>query len=165
MREKLSCLRMRSAVQRNKRQGVDTGLIYTCITLKTGVVNCTMMQTGPPMQTPTNEVVRRQVEEILSSPGFVRNERLSAFLRFVVEEELAGRGDLVKESVVGVEVFGRQPDYDVRQDSVVRTEAGKLRDRLAKYYVAKGAAQAWILDLPKGGYRPAFRPGEKTVEI
>jgi TolB-like protein len=156
---------MRSAVQRNKRQGVDEGLIYTCITLKTGAVNCTMRQTDPRMQTPTNEVVRRQIDEILSSPGFVRNERLSAFLRFVVEEELAGRGDLVKESVVGVEVFGRQPDYDVRQDSVVRTEAGKLRDRLAKYYAARRTSQTWIVELPKGGYRPSFRPTEKAVEI
>ena len=117
------------------------------------------------MQTPTNEVVRRQVDEIVSSPGFARNERLSAFLRFVVEEELAGRGDLVKESIVGVEVFGRAPDYDVRQDSVVRTEAGKLRDRLAKYYAVQGAAHAWIVELPKGGYRPFFRPGEKAIKI
>jgi hypothetical protein len=113
------------------------------------------------MQSPTKEVARREIEEILSSPGFVRNERLSAFLRFVVEEELAGRGDLLKESIVGAEVFGRQPDYDVRQDSVVRTEAAKLRDRLAKYYAAEGAAQAWIVDLPKGGYRPSFRPGRR----
>jgi hypothetical protein len=86
----------------------------------------------------------------------MRNERLSGFLRFVVEQELSGRGDELKESVIGVEYFGRPADYDVRQDSVVRNEAGKLRSRLAEYYVAEGAGDEWIIDLPKGGYKPAF---------
>src|SRR5258705_6320580 len=108
------------------------------------------------------EFVHTQLEKILSSAGFARNDRLSGFLRFVVEQELFGRGDELKESVIGVEYFGRQPDYDVRQDSVVRNEAGKLRSRLAEYYVAAGAEDAVIIDLPKGGYKPAFRQIEKT---
>ena len=103
------------------------------------------------------ELVRTQLEKILSSAGFVRNNRLSGFLRFVVDQELFGRGDELKESVIGVEFFGRQPDYDVRQDSVVRNEAGKLRSRLTEYYVAEGAGDGLIIDLPKGGYKPAFR--------
>ena len=111
-----------------------------------------------------SEVVRCQLEKILSSSGFARSERLSAFLRFVIEQELSGRGDQIKESIVGVEVFGRRPDYDVRQDSVVRTEAGKLRARLAKYYAAEGAADPLVIELPKGGYAPAFRQQEKAVE-
>ena len=95
--------------------------------------------------------------------GFARNDRLSGFLRFVVEQELSGRGDELKESVIGVEFFGRPADYDVRQDSVVRNEAGKLRARLAEYYVAEGAADELIIDLPKGGYKPAFRQIEKAT--
>ncbi len=97
------------------------------------------------------------MEKILSSAGFARNDRLSGFLRFVVEQELSGRGDDLKESVIGVEYFGRQPNYDVRQDSVVRNEAGRLRARLAEYYVAEGAADGLIIDLPKGGYKPGCR--------
>jgi TolB-like protein/Flp pilus assembly protein TadD len=62
-----------------------------------------------------------------------------------------------------VEFFGRPADYDVRQDSVVRTEAAKLRSRLAGYYVAEGAADELIIDLPKGGYKPAFRQVEETT--
>jgi len=92
----------------------------------------------PSPKTVNQEFVRTQLEKILSSSGFARNDRLSGFLRFVVEQELFGRGDELKESVIGVEYFGRQPDYDVRQDSVVRTEAAKLRSRLAEYYVAEG---------------------------
>ena len=102
------------------------------------------------------------MEKILSSRGFARNDRLSGFLRFVVEQELSGRADELKESTIGVEFLGRRPDYDVRQDSVVRTEAGKLRSRLAEYYVAEGAADELIIDLPKGGYKPAFRRIEKA---
>src|ERR1051325_5380844 len=109
------------------------------------------------------ELVRTQLEKILSSAGFARSDRLTGFLRFVVEQELLGRGDALKESVIGVEYFGRPADYDVRQDSVVRNEAGKLRARLAEYYVAEGAADELIVDLPKGAYKPAFRHIEKAT--
>jgi TolB-like protein/Tfp pilus assembly protein PilF len=111
----------------------------------------------PSQRTSSPEPVRTQLRKVLSSRGFARNDRLSGFLRFVVEQELSGRGDELKESIIGVEYFGRRPDYDVRQDSVVRNEAGKLRARLAEYYVDEGAADGLIIELPKGGYKPAFR--------
>ena len=116
----------------------------------------------PPQKTCSPELVRIQMAKILSSRGFARNDRLSGFLRFVVEQELSGRADELKESTIGVELLGRRPDYDVRQDSVVRNEAGKLRARLAEYYVAEGAADELIIELPKGGYKPAFRQIEKA---
>src|SRR5438093_11981951 len=116
----------------------------------------------PLQHTSSPEFVRSQVEKIVSSSGFARNDRLSGFLRFVVEQELSGRGDELKESIIGVEFLGRRPDYDVRQDSVVRNEAGKLRSRLAEYYVAEGAADGLVIELPKGGYKPAFRHIEKA---
>jgi TolB-like protein len=109
------------------------------------------------------EPVRAELEKVLSSRGVARNDRLSGFLRFVVEQELSGRGDELKESIIGVEYFGRPSDYDVRQDSVVRNEAGKLRARLAEYYVAEGAGDGLIIELPKGGYKPRFRHIEKTT--
>ena len=85
------------------------------------------------------------------------NGRTSKFLRFVVEQELSGLGGQVKESVVSVEAFGRPPNYDVLRDSVVRTEAAKLRDRLAAFYTSDDARETWCIELPKGGYRPVFR--------
>ena len=117
----------------------------------------------PTKTTSSPEPVRTQLNKVLSSRGFARNERLSGFLRYVVEQELSGRGDELKESIIGVEFFGRRPDYDVRQDSVVRNEAGKLRARLAEYYVAEGTADRVIIDLPKGGYKPAFRHIEQAA--
>src|SRR5438270_12174229 len=117
----------------------------------------------PSPKTLNPELVRTQMEKILSSRGFARNDRLSGFLRFVVEQELSGRADELKESTIGVEFLGRRPDYDVRQDSVVRNEAGKLRARLAEYYVAEGAADELLIELPKGGYKPVFRKIEKAT--
>jgi adenylate cyclase len=104
-----------------------------------------------------NEVARRQLERVLVSPGFMRNERLSQFLRFVVEQHLEGRDQELKESVIAVEVFGRAPGFDSKKDPVVRTEAARLRARLHEYYLAEGKDDALIIELPKGGYVPAFR--------
>ncbi len=103
------------------------------------------------------EVVRKHLERVLASPGFARNERLSRFLRVIVERHLEGRDSELKESVIGIEVFGRQPGFDAKQDSTVRTEAGRLRARLAEYYAGDGIGDRVIIELPKGGYIPAFR--------
>jgi hypothetical protein len=72
------------------------------------------------------QAVLRQLERALASSSFARSERLSRFLRFVVERHLEGHDGDLKESVIGMEVFGN-PDYDPKQDSTVRTEAGRLR--------------------------------------
>ena len=82
---------------------------------------------------------------------------MSRFLRFLADRHLEGYDQQLKESVLAVEVFGRKPDHDPSQDSIVRTEAGRLRARLAEYYVGEGKADAIVIDLPKGGYIPAFR--------
>src|SRR5580704_12702847 len=82
---------------------------------------------------------RRQLERVLASPGFLRNERMSRFLRFLAEQYLEGNDNRLKESVIAVDVFGRKPGHDPAQDSIVRTEAGRLRARLAEYYVGEGS--------------------------
>jgi len=104
------------------------------------------------------EAVRRQLDRILESSGFARNERLSRFLRFVVEGHLERRDQELKESVLAVRIFGRPPGYDSKRDAVVRTEAGRLRARLSEYYLGEGRDDRLIIELPKGGYVPVFRP-------
>src|SRR5579862_4779917 len=114
----------------------------------------------PSIQAEAQEGIRRELERVLASPGFARNQRMSRFLRFVVEHHLDGRDSELKESVIAVEVFGRRPDFDSRQDPVVRTEAARLRSRLSEYYVAEGKTDPHVIELPKGGYIPRFRePG------
>ncbi len=101
-----------------------------------------------------------QLERILASPGFAQNERLSRFLRFVVERRMEGREVEIKESVIGIEVFGRRPDYNTKRDAIVRTEASRLRARLAEYYANGGNRDAVIIELPKGGYVPLIRQAD-----
>ena len=106
------------------------------------------------------EGARRQLARVLASPGFLRNERMSRFLRFLAERHLEGSYNQLKESVIAVEVFGRKPDHDPSQDSIVRTEASRLRARLAEYYVGAGKDDGIVIELPKGGYIPVFRGRE-----
>ena len=103
------------------------------------------------------DAVRREMGTVLASRGFLRNARMSRFLRFLIERHLEGCGNQLKESVIAVEVFGRKPDHDPTQDSIVRTEASRLRGRLAEYYVGEGKDDGLVIELPKGGYTPAFR--------
>lgn len=116
---------------------------------------------GPENVPLTDARIRAQLERMLAAPVFSGSERPARFLRFVVEEALQGRGDRLKESVIGVEVFGRKPDYDPRIDAVVRIEASKLRAKIKEYYEAD--PETVRIDLPKGGYVPAFSLAEAGV--
>src|ERR1700722_6855703 len=107
--------------------------------------------------------VRRQLEGILVSSGFAKKDRLSRFLRFVVERKLAGRAHELKETVIGFEVFERPANYNPKQDAIVRTEAGRLRARLAEYYSGEGKSDALVIELPKGGYVPVFRKADPAM--
>jgi Tol biopolymer transport system component len=111
-----------------------------------------------------NVEVTEELDRILASPGFTDADRLQRFLRFVVEETLAGRGGALKESVIGVEVFGRAADYDPKVDPVVRVQARRLRVKLDEYYAAAGAGSIRI-GLPKGGYAAEFVPVAAEVVV
>src|SRR5262245_45137062 len=119
------------------------------------------------------DAVRRELEDILKSAGFARNERLSCFLQFVIERHLEGRDHELKESVIGTEVFGRKADYRTKIDHIGRTEARRLRERLRKYYEGSGTRHGVRIDLPKGGYvpeicsagNPPVKPASRQEEI
>src|SRR6266404_1865088 len=95
------------------------------------------------------EAARKQLDRVLASPRFARNERMSRFLRFVVDRRLEGRDKELKESLIAIEVFGRKPDYDPKQDSIVRSEAARLRTRLIEYYAREGGSDPVIIELPR----------------
>lgn len=84
------------------------------------------------------------------------------FLEFVVAETLQGRAAQIKEYAIAIEVFGKRPDYDPQTDSTVRTEATKLRARLARYYATEGVSDSLVISLPKGTYVPQFQ--ERSCE-
>lgn len=106
---------------------------------------------------PSASEVRAELERILKSRCFQQAGRASEFLRFVVEQTLAGAGQRLKGYTIGVEVFGRPADFDAQSDALVRVEAGRLRRRLIEYYASEGAADPVRIELPRGSYAVEYR--------
>lgn len=104
--------------------------------------------------------IRQQLARILASTTFQKVDRLKRFVSFIVLEAVAGRGDQLKEYVVGVQVFAKDQSFDPRTDPIVRVQARRLRARLGRYYDGEGEADEIVIELPKGGYVPAFRKRE-----
>lgn len=102
------------------------------------------------------EGARAEMERVVASDRFRNAGRLGPFLRYLVEQTLAGRQEQLKEQVLGVEVFERQPGYDPRVDPIVRVEARRLRARLEAFYGGEGKTSALRIEVPKGTYVPVF---------
>lgn len=100
--------------------------------------------------------IRTELEQILESPDFEASQRSKDFLRFVVEETLAGRNHTLKGYTIATQVFGRGKDFDPILDPIVRIEAGKLRRTLERYYLTKGKQNPIRIEIPKGTNVPTF---------
>lgn len=124
-----------------------------------------------PVPGPDRAAVREQLERILASPLFRNSKRYPSLLRYVVEQVLEGHGSELKERTLGIEVFGRTPDYDTNLDPVVRISAAEIRKRIAQYYHEAGREEEIRIDLPLGSYVPEFRfpakakPAEAPVPV
>ncbi|MGC2400948.1 MAG: hypothetical protein WA510_14240 [Acidobacteriaceae bacterium] len=116
--------------------------------------------------TPTNPaVVRSQLEKIVSSAPFRNSKRYPALLRYVVEKTLAGASAELKERNIGVDVFGREPSYDLGLDPIVRITAGEVRKRLAQFYQEAAHRNELRIDIPLGSYQPEFIPPDRVPEV
>jgi len=123
---------------------------------------------GLPETEVERDAVREQLERILANPLFTHSKRYPLLLRWVVERALEGRSGQLKERTLGVEVFGRHPDYDTNTDPVVRITAGEIRKRIAQYYHESGRESELRIDLPLGSYVPEFHrplPAERHVPL
>jgi hypothetical protein len=101
--------------------------------------------------------IRAQLERVLVDPLFLNSKRYPGFLSYVVSRTLDGHADQLKERTLGIEVFGREPDYDTSLDNVVRSTAGEIRRRLAQYYEDPAHRSEIHIDLPAGSYVPRFQ--------
>lgn len=110
--------------------------------------------------------IKAQIARIGESPAFANSTRLRQLLQHTVAESLAGRGDSLKESVLGVTVFGRKPGYDSDANPIVRVEFARLRKKLDQYYQTDGRNETLKIAFPKGTYAPEFtrmdHPGGPT---
>ena len=100
--------------------------------------------------------IRAQLDHILTHREFLATDKMRDFLRFIVEEKLAGRASRLKGYTIATRVFGRGDDFDAAQDPVVRIQAGRLRRALERYYLVSGVRDPILIDIPKGRYIPYF---------
>src|SRR5215472_11127889 len=119
-------------------------------TLHTGHVR------AAPCSPEDREAVREQLERILADPLFRNSKRFPVLLRYVVEQTLDGTSAELKERTLGVEVFGRQPNYDTNEDPIVRATAAEIRKRIAQYYQNPEHGSELRIQLHPGSYVPEF---------
>jgi len=113
------------------------------------------------------DAIREQMERILASRHFRNSKRSPSLLRYSIERSLQGNHEHLKERTVGIEVFGRNPDYDTNADPVVRMAAVEVRKRLALYYEDPEHESQIRIDFPPGSYVTEFRvpPGADTMPV
>ncbi|KMO35680.1 hypothetical protein VQ02_16855 [Methylobacterium variabile] len=103
------------------------------------------------------EAIRRSLDGCLRAAAFRRSPKLAAFLTYVVEEELAGRGDAIKAYTIATQALGRADSFDPSNDPSVRVEAGRLRRGLDEVYADEGRCLPVRIQVPVGAYRPSFQ--------
>jgi hypothetical protein len=111
------------------------------------------------------KAIQEQVERLLSNSHFNQSRRFPSFLRFVIEQTLLGQTDLLKERTLGIEIFGREADYDTASDPIVRVTATEIRKRIAQYYQEPGHETELRVSLPAGSYVPQFQWPQVAGEI
>src|ERR1039457_938978 len=124
-----------------------------------------MLMTKPVTDMPTAEQQRILVDRIVASVVFRKSHKLSAFLKFICEQHQLGKADSINEQRIGTEVFGRTEGYHMGEDSIVRSQARFLRQRLEEYFATEGRDEAVKLTIPKGSYVPEFHFREAAPEL
>lgn len=109
-----------------------------------------------PLSVQQQQEVLAALTALMESPLFSQSKRYPAFLQYVVECTLRGDDAELKERTIGIEVFGRQPQYDTSLDPTVRLTAAEVRKRLAQYYQQPDHAEGVRIELHPGSYVPTF---------
>lgn len=116
-----------------------------------------MEYTARPLVPPDEASVRRELDRVLKSAAFQGSRRCQEFLSYVVTSALSGNGDNIKERTLAVDVFQRDANSDLDNDSIVRVGAREVRKRLMQFYATEGRQSEVQIDLPTGSYVPFFR--------
>ena len=97
---------------------------------------------------------RRALSRVLASDIFGNTDRLKNFLAYIMQETLAGRGDLIRGKTIAMDVYGRTPSTSGKAENVVRVDARRLRRRLVEYYASEGNNDPVRIWVDSGGYIP-----------
>jgi hypothetical protein len=111
------------------------------------------------------EEVRRQMNRLLETAHFKNSRRYPVLFRFIVEETLEGRGEFLKERLLGIRVFNRAPNYDTSDDPIVRVTIAEIRKRIAQYYHEEAHETELRIELLPGRYEPEFHPSRNRFAV
>jgi hypothetical protein len=109
---------------------------------------------SPALEIPASEI-QEALAEMMTSTPFRSSKQTQELLHYIVDKSLSGHAELLKERVIGIEVFGRRPDYDTNADPIVRARVGELRKRLALYYQTV-PGHAVQISVPHGSFKAFF---------
>ena len=112
----------------------------------------------------TDEAAVLQIARILHSETLRSSEALRRLLRYLADKTLVGEADQLKEYTVGIEALGKPATYDPRQESIVRIQVGRLRQKLGDYYHGEGKHDPIVVELPKGRFKLRFGTGDERSE-
>lgn len=99
--------------------------------------------------------IQDALTKVLSDDKFLASPQMSAFLRYVVRETLAGNASRIKAYTVAVDALGKPTSFDPQNDPSVRVLANRLRSSLDIYYT-NNPEQALFIELHRGSYVPHF---------
>jgi hypothetical protein len=97
---------------------------------------------------------RQHLRDVVEGPAFRGSHRSAQFLKYIVDQAIAGQFDSLKERPLGVELFGRSPTYDTGEDAIVRVTASDVRRRLLYHYSSDESDSEFHITLPPGSYAP-----------
>jgi hypothetical protein len=100
------------------------------------------------------ELFQQHLKEVIEGAAFKASHRSGQFLKYIVDQAIAGHFESLKERVIGIELFGRSPTYDTGEDAIVRVTASDVRKRLLQHYGKDGATSEFRISLPLGAYIP-----------
>jgi len=111
-------------------------------------------------------LVQQTLSAIFQSAPFRASKQSQHLLQYIVDQTLAGHGEMLKERLIGVNVFGRRPDYDTNEDPIVRARAAEVRKRLAQFYLGEGGNCPVRIEISPGSYLASLTevPRRRPIE-
>lgn len=104
----------------------------------------------------SRDLIHQILADIFQSAPFRASKQSQHLLGYIVDQTLSGHSELLKERLIGVNVFGRRPDYDTNEDPIVRARAAEVRKRLAQFYIGEGNRSLLRIEIAPGSYLASF---------
>ena len=106
---------------------------------------------------------RAQIQRIGESDLFRSSEIQRRLFKYLAEKSLAGEADQLKEYTVGLDALGKPESYDPQQDSTVRIQSSRLRQKIIEYYQTAGQTDSVLIDFPRGHFKLFFTSRERPA--